>query len=297
VKTAELVLSHSQVDAFSQCPLKWSAGYRMRLSPPERPARLAIGSAWHKVMEFYRKWWAESGDPLHGVQGAQLAANNIVDLVPAAVVDDEIVERMHWMLEGYIERWVETGEDSRWHIMDVEVRFDVPLIEDVSFIGYVDFVKIEKATGRTVIGDTKTTSGKDISKAYYSEDLAFEPQFARYIAAMRRFGVEVDGFEWDAARTDRLKRAMTLEERYGRVHDWTNDAAAERAWSELEVLAGVMLETARGERPVYANPISWVCKARCDFFAGHKLATETGRDFEQACLDYGYVKKEQRGTT
>lgn len=290
----EWSLSHSGADAFSQCPLKWYLNYGAKLNAPVKPERLAVGSAWHKVIEYYRAAQVENPDiePLEQMQRAGWAIAHIRELVPdAAYIDDDLEGRLIWMLTGYIDRWAPS--EKLWRYVATEVKFEVPLLDGgrVTFNGYVDYVKVHRETGEYRAGDTKTSSGKDVSKSYYSADLSFEPQFMRYSHALRACGVPIAAFEWDAARTDQLKRAMTADERYNRVAGSLNPLAVDRAWRELIDLATEIDLMRSGERRVYASPVSWVCKSRCDYHVAHQLAVDTGRAVEQAALDYGFTRR------
>ena len=283
-------LSHSQVDAFSQCRLKWYANYVARLEPVERPARLAIGSAWHKVIEHYRQAQIDGGALGDQVEAAKWTIDHILEFVPSVYVDDEIDERLRWALAGYVERWAEI--EVNWEYLAVEVPIRQPLIGGVTFVGFVDYIKRDRRTGKIRAGDTKTSSGKDLSKEYYSADLSFDPQFMRYAGGLRRAGVEISGFEWDAVRMDKLKRAMVMDERYNRINgDLSNTEAVESAWTTLQELAEEINAVRQGASRIYSTPVAWICKSRCDFYAAHQLAADTGRDFEQACIDYGHKRR------
>lgn len=284
------LISNSQVDSFTRCRMMWHAKYILRLRPPETSLRLTIGSAWHLVLRFYRHaLMLTGGDRGAAIEAARFAMANIREFIPGIDRDEKAAERLPWMLEGYLEVHADTDAD-RWEYLTVEHEFVAPIgTGGLQFGGYVDYIKRDKETGVVVAGDTKSMA-KAVDSASTGTEITFTPQFMRYMAAMARAGeYQPTRFEWDAARTDMLKRKMTIEERIGRISETPKPAALDAAWAELESLVAEIALARAGESPIYGS-IDSTCSWRCDYHRAHVEASVTGDSLETMALAYGFTQ-------
>lgn len=290
------VVSNSQLQAFEQCELKWWARYVARLSPPEKSLRLDIGSAWHEILRYYRQALILTDhDPGEAHEAARFAMSNIRELVPGIDRDELAAERLPWMLEGYLEAYPDDHE--RFEYLAVEYELLVPLGDSgVDFGAYIDYVKRDRRSGRVIAGDTKTAGGKDLSKEAWGMEVTFSAQFMRYAAGLTAEGTyKPRRFEWDSARTDKLKRDMLLSERYARVGPHVSAAAMDAAWDRTILTAKRLValrETNPGENDVLTNP-SFCAPWNCDFYRPHVESSVTGGSFLDMALSYGFKQKER----
>jgi hypothetical protein len=194
-------------------------------------------------------------------------------LTPRGVNEDEDanIELIGWMYEGYKEKWAE--EDIRWQVVAVEHAAEVWLPTNTGRRSNfklkmkIDLVMTD-SKGRVWIWDHK--SGKNLPS---QKDLELDDQFGLYMYGMRKLGYDVHALMYNAARTQRNKGEMLLEDRFSRV-------AMVRTPHELETIA---VEAWRTAKRTYAikpheeerNTDSERCGWRCGFTEACLLGRKT----------------------
>ena len=299
------MVSYSEVSTFRNCALKWHLGYQVGLRPPERIARLDLGSAWDLVLnELFGDQIGAGEDEiekraLRGEVKARWAIANIEDLLPGAVYEKEPEPILHWMLDGYLEMWRE--RDYEFEVLAVQQKISIPTglrtgNETVRFHGYVDAVLRNRKTGKIRLRDAKSASGRDLSSQSWARELQLDDQFGLYPYVMRRMGYDVDTIEYDGARVDKLKREMTPVERFNRVGLYRSPGELDVLW--VEFLNGVreMLATERGTRPITSNPNPMECRWKCSFMDSHLMGRMNGGDYENAARGYGFTDRKKRAS-
>lgn len=215
-----VVFSYSELDAWRQCPLKWSLAYAERWTGATKSSALQRGTDWHEIMATF-----------YGLRAQGVSWNRAYKLawkqhcIPAdGTTQSERQLLMEWMLMGYVERW---RGDEEWQVMAVEVLHEVPLSSRFSLKIRADLIVQLRGSRRLYLVDSKT--GKDLlSEAM----LDVHVQFPLYVWALRKAGIPIWGFICDNARTQRNKEQakQPLESRFRRTLVYHSDA-------ELRIIA------------------------------------------------------------
>lgn len=303
----DIVITHSELDAYRQCPLKWFLAYNQRWTKQERPDDhpLTKGILWHEVMDVHYTGlkniqdgvWAEQ-------QGLDQIARDVSALLWDGPEQTELQKLVWWMYQGHLAKY---GRDEQWEILAVEVKFQARL-QDPSGVksrillkGKLDLVVRDRATGKIWIVDHK--SGQNLPDQM---ELDISDQFSLYSWLLRQAGIPVIGVIHSANRTmmnkgddpanwdgdkpliSNIKR-QTLEQRLRRTlinfGDSELDAIARDAWA---VAANAYPEHADFERlPMYSSPDPRNCGWKCDFLEAHLMARK-GRPIVSALNGLGF---------
>lgn len=247
-------VSYSEISDFRQCKLKhrygWVEGWRQT-----KPARaLRLGTLWHQVMEAHY---------VGSVDGVEMSPRGVVESsVPTTVTrgilkglsnEEDFSELLKWMFLGY--RKFYKGEDLE--ILDAEETWVVELPNPRTHVTHLK-VKLDlvaRLDGRLVVMDHKSgAQGLDAS------DLEIDPQFAFYVWAARQKGFEVDLAVRNWAKTARLKRDMTLEERFIRHEQIITEKMLDRSIEDLQRDLEIMALGHDTRSP--GKDCSWKCSFR-----------------------------------
>lgn len=290
-------VSYSQISSFRQCPLKWQLQKVDNLVSPVEHPRRALGSAWHSVLEAHYRTFQRNDAEGHGRNLIEAYAAAEYEIERAGL-DAEGQETLRWMYDGYVELY---DDDADWEILEVEYEFSVPLarIGKVSYHyhGFIDLIVRERSTGNVYIVDHKSSRGKDATKAAWQRESDLDDQFAGYQAAMqlkiaKKLRLPVTGTVYALARTDKLKRDMVLEERFGRYRAYRSEQTLEATWDDLIATTRAMHSVRTGRMAVWSAPTPDRCGWGCDFVEPHLMARATGRSVADAAIAYGFVVKE-----
>ena len=230
-----IMISPSEIATMRQCPLKHQLAYderwtkeRSDLSHP-----LAFGTLWHLVIQTHREV-IRSGDTLYQ---AKIEVGNIL----LGIDDPEVVDLLSWMYMGYVEKW---GADLDWEILAIEFAAEVELPPPPGvFPQFLFRLKLKldllvRWQGRIWVVDEK--SCKTLPKRF---ELDLDDQFGLYYWAVNQLGYDVFGAIYSASRKERLKRPMTLDERFDRI-------LLSRGRKELDTIA---LEAWQTAHSTYSN--------------------------------------------
>lgn len=309
----DVIITHSEIDAYRRCPLMWALAYRDKWRIPEGDREeghaLTKGTLYHDVMEIHYKGlqqiqrgaWSEE-------QGMDHIARGVAELLwPQDGSDQsELQSLVWWMYQGYVEKY---GKDSQWEILAVEVKFQARLKNPDGtpskylLKGKLDLVVRDRKTGKIWIVDHK--SGANLPDQM---ELDIADQFGLYAWLLREAGIEVIGAIHSANRTTRnqgdrpenqdengepLKastKKQTLDQRMRRTllnrGDKELDSIARDA---LAVAINAYPEAAgREPLPIYSAPkptmggCNW-----CDFLDAH-LQARKGRSIQSALTEQGF---------
>lgn len=295
------IVSYSELDAYRQCPLKHQLGYLERWVPATESAALARGTGWHAaVMEphyGFLKLVQESGHQLedwrHSDQLETIVREHCLDLVQKAVADSglpsEEQELLLWMYEGYVKKW---GLDPLLRVLAVEHNAVVPLLEPTGRKSRFRIkVKIDLVVRRMDLPNTPIAIVDHKSGAQLPNDkeLDIDDQFGLYEWLMRSVGKPVFQSIHNAARTQRNKTPMALDDRFARK-------PMARGEIELDNIAADALLAAKASRrpgPRYSSPNPGQCKWKCDFLGPH-LAARKGADIRDVLVGMGYRQSFER---
>lgn len=256
-----VVISFSEIDAFRQCPFKHHLAYQQRWNAAEDKPHLALGTAWHEILE-------EHYNPA-GRDQAKI--DRLLGYREELVTPRQ--ELLQWMYEGYVERW--TAEDKAWHFEQCEFKAFCPLPNPHGgpsrFMLKVKIDIVATQRGRRWLWDHKT--GKSMP---HSKDLDFDDQFGLYTWLMRELGYKVSGSLHNFARTQRNKGAMEMDQRFSRIVMTRTDRELDQIAREAYLTAERMWPETPGPIPE-RNPDSERCKWRCDYTEACLTGRKGGR--------------------
>jgi hypothetical protein len=308
------------MSTYMQCPLKHYLAYTAGLvEPPEqRRPGLALGSAFHKMLEARYLTFKEADQKSRprDIEQANVASwqalGEMLDSGREVLSEDQRTS-LEWMLDGYNETY---GTEYNWEILDVERPVETPLCtlndgREIKLIGRIDLVVREKS--RVWLVDFKTMRGKNASAMAWVRERDLDWQFTLYQALMVRDAeIEIargerDGTFWNstwradkpagaiyaAIRTDALKRQMTSDERFGRHIILRSPASLERALQNAEAVVRHMaaVQDPINPLPVFSAPDPQMCGWKCSYREVHLHADATGRDYAEVAADWGFVPK------
>lgn len=212
-------VSHSELDALRQCELKHHLAYRELWQADKTARALSLGTRWHRVLECHYRGLA--GIPFPEEWEEDELPRTIDDLLWENGGQTEEQEKCEWMWGGYLEHWGMVERD--WEILDVESKVRTWLYNPAGnrttfrMNGRIDMlVRDHSAGGGLFIVDHKSISRRDLSKSL-EKDLAFDDQSAIYTRCKQREGLDIRGVIFNHARSDKLQREMTLDERFRRT--------------------------------------------------------------------------------
>lgn len=302
----DLIVTHSELDAYRRCPLMWMLAYKERWTLQERDDEHALtkGILYHEVMEQHYLALQKHGQNATGLAVAEARAR---DLLWTGADQSELQALVWWMYTGYVAKY---GADPQWEILGVEVKFQARLKGRYFLKGKLDLVIRERKTLKIWIVDHK--SGANLPTEM---ELDIADQFGLYSWLLREGGIVVAGAIHSANRTtmnqgdraenwttleDGTEKALkanikrqTLEQRMKRTllarGDRELDAIANDAWATA-VNAYPQFD-GRGQLPIYSSPkptmggCGW-----CDFLEPHLMARK-GRDIRTALEEFGFEQR------
>jgi hypothetical protein len=288
VAPAPLVISWSEVDAWRQCPYKWSLSYYERWTSPllVSPA-LARGTLWHQVMEIHYGCLQQGGK-------LSQALDSVGDFLKVVEAEETDVSLILWMYAGYVQMWAE--DDRDWQILGVEGRLELPLVSDIHVKCRLDLV-IRDSQGRVWLIDHKTCRNLPSG-----QELDLDDQFGLYQWLLRKAGRPAFGIFHNAARTQQNQGPMVLTDRFKR-------STTVRIDSELDTLAEEILSTALEIRRARAELASGAstnlvtprhpdperCRWRCGYTAPCLLGRKTSHERTQRMLvDLDFIQDFKR---
>lgn len=283
-------VGQSELKDFRQCPLKHKFRWRDGWFQPEAGDASWTGTLWHAVLaSHYRAKQALQAQRLESTytpaQALIVMRKTINELAELYELDEEKADLLNWMAEGYIERW---GIDEDWWIEKVEERLVVPIIdpdtgEDSGFaIRFTAdlMVRIKSLGMRLAIVDNKSIAAQGVTGKL---DLDIDDQLGIYIRGMARLDPNdppILGM-LNQARRDRLKRPMTLSERFFRP----TSTRTPRELDEIERDALADLRRMHGAenlRRPSSSPNPRQCGWSCDFKEAHIVLRKSGGDYQHA---------------
>lgn len=278
-----VVVRHSRLKDFRQCPLKHELTWNQRWTG-EPSLASQLGTAWHEVLESHyteiRNQQREHLDthPHRNLRNFLLRTDPVEDRAWATIDKyPEFAETLDWMYEGYREQH---GFDETWQILAIEEEIEAPLRDadgnPTRFVlqWHTDLLVRDLSTGYIQVIDHKSTKEK-----LRQIDIDLDDQFGLYVLGWRRIGVPAMIPVCNQARTEKLKRPMTLDERFARLNSYRTDielhnierdtVAACRALTSLDV-----------QNDPYSAPDPRVCGWRCSVKEIHMIMRKSKDPWE-----------------
>lgn len=289
-------VGQSELATFRQCPLlhkfRYREGWYLPLTHGEASQKSEIGTMWHAVLAaHYRvKQMTEAAGERYTVERASevmaMAAAEIVDMYE---MDGEAAEEREalllWMRDGYLERW---GTDEDWEIVSTEQRLVVPVADpdapgaepEFGIRTNTDLVVRVRSLGRLAIVDHKTVESQGVWGTF---DVDLDDQLGLYTRGYARLAPADPPIYamLNQSRRDKLKRPMTLTERFARPHS----TRTRRELDEIErdALADFRrMHGAENLRRPSSSPNPKQCAWKCDFKEAHIALRRSGGDWDEA---------------
>lgn len=175
----------SEVSDFLRCRLKHKLRWNDGWVPRKPNGKLFFGSMFHMFLETLY----QTKDPDKAMESMK---NYFEDTDKSLMLDnemDELWEMASKIAENYLATWWEN--DQNWNVLATELRFEIPLDEEITFTGTMDII-FEDEDGFIRIGDHKTAS----SISSYEEKIEMDRQISRYMWALQQIQKGV-GFVYD----------------------------------------------------------------------------------------------------
>jgi PD-(D/E)XK nuclease superfamily len=272
-----IVIRHSEIADFRQCPLKHRLSWVEGWHDPVREAGGArdLGQIWHEVLairyrELQKTYPHSRGEEDEFESRVSDAVSHVIERAHS-----EHRETLWWMYDGYVEEY---GIDPELEVLSVEETLQVPFHDedDQPLVIEVDgvrrpilyswttdiFARIRTMRGLFVI-DTKSTA-----QPLGQMDIDLSDQFGLYTVAWRRLGENVRGQMVNQVKTKKLQRPMTLSERYDRKYSIRTPAELRNIELDAVDTIYAMLGERNRRRP-YSSPDPRTCGWKCDFKEPH----------------------------
>lgn len=183
-------LTNSMRNKFASCHRAFKFCYEDLKRPIKTSDALNFGTAMHKLLECY--WIGVAASPQ---------------------VDDEYTNKtLKALFEGYRAKWGETDK-ATYETIGTEIRFDAPLMNPETggtsktfhLSGKIDALAKEKATGKVVIVEHKTTSQDIGPGSEYWRKLPIDGQVSGYYCGAEALGHEASTCLYDVIRKPTIK--------------------------------------------------------------------------------------------
>jgi hypothetical protein len=173
------------------------------------------------------------------------------------------------MYEGYNQLY---GLDEQWEVIEFESTLTVPMMPGVLYEWTTDLLVFDHGLQKLRVVDAKSTKNP-LRKI----DTDLSDQLGLYIKAQTLRGTPVADGITNQARTEKLKRPMTLDERFARIPTYRSPVELDNIWYDAQTTVRKMLEAqAEGIFP-HSNPDPRVCGWKCDFVEAHLILRKTPR--------------------
>lgn len=203
-------LTHSARSKFQACPRAYNIAYVQKIRPVESSAALAFGTAIHALLEVY---WNNLQKDLEDSDFGPVL-KSIPDLYDQAKA---------WaLILGYAQKW-RASDVETYNTVCVEAPFQAPLMNPETgalsrtwaLAGKIDGIIEEKATGKTVILEHKTTSMDVAPGADYWLKLPIDGQVSGYYVGAQALGFDCRDCVYDVIRKPSIKplKATPVEAR------------------------------------------------------------------------------------
>lgn len=291
-----ILVGQSELADFRQCPLKhkfrWIDGWHLPVTHVEANVKSTIGTQWHHVQacHYRAKQEVEAAGDVYTVE----MARNVMTLATQEIIDlygmdnesgDEREALLMWMASGYLERY---GVDPDWEILAIEERLVVPIVDpdarravpEFALRFTADLVVRLRSLGRRVIIDNKTVESQGVWGTF---DIDLDDQLGIYTRGLARLDPDDPPIYamLNQVRRDKLKRPMTLTERFMRPKSTRTtrelDEIERDALSDLRRMHG-----AENLRRPSSAPNPKQCAWKCDFKEPHIVLRRSGGDWDEA---------------
>jgi putative RecB family exonuclease len=154
---ADMYLSYSQISTYMACPLKYKFHYMDAVEPEFTPVSLAFGAAIHEAVATYYQ---------NRLEGNNLSPSEMLGVYRHEWMKQENIRFFNGDNEASLAAKAEqlltvfhSGISLTTIILGVEERFDMPMDNMPSFLGFIDLIEQDAENNITIV-DLKTASKK-----------------------------------------------------------------------------------------------------------------------------------------
>lgn len=187
----KMLISHSEVEAKTQCAKKHDYAHNQKLQPIGHSMALNRGNAGHTMLEVFFLA-IKAGTPTEKAKMLAMSAPKLKEY-PIEAVGEAMALVMPWIDNV----WPGLG----WKIIEVEKEFRVPITDTLIFPFKCDL--LIEYRGEIFFVDHKFTYD-----AYSDEVIEVLAQLPKYIGGIRKLGIPVVGGKYNFFRTRKLKNVM-----------------------------------------------------------------------------------------
>lgn len=257
------IVRHSEMADFRQCPLKWWLKWVQQWNPRETSEASTMGTAWHEVMAHHHRF-LQQAPPNMDTMEVRRALGPVFDYFQ----ETDFYDRLVWMYDGYLEKY---GLDPDWEILEFETTQTVQMMPGVLYEWTTDVLVLDIRLNKIQVVDAKSTKNP-LRKI----DTDLSDQLGLYVKAQSLRGdYLVMGGITDQARTEKLKRPMTLDERFARIPTYRSAIELDNIWLDAKRTVRKMLEYRESGEIPYSAPDPRICGWKCDFVESHLILRKT----------------------
>jgi CRISPR/Cas system-associated exonuclease Cas4 (RecB family) len=187
-------ISNSETSAWFKCKTSYYFAFVMKIEKIKRSEALTRGIIGHEILADYYSVLKETKSHDTAVHSAQ---SFMLRWVMDNPDDTNIVMELKTLLERYWGYW---GGHPDWEILHVEDAFDLEITADFQMPMRLDLLVKEVSTGRIYLVDHKFCYD-----FWSQDDITLSPQFAKYVAALKANGINVDGCLLNQIRYRKMK--------------------------------------------------------------------------------------------
>lgn len=283
-----------------RCQLAYKLTYAEGLSSPPSD-KMVQGSAFHALMQGHYEAFRDSDarkQPRDLTEARHRGALRLKEYMRGeglGRVNEEMMDLLRWQYAGYVDLYGTDLDFDQFLVID-EKRV-VPLITykgiRVSLKVTADLIAHQAKWDRWLLLDHKCRGGVDAAKQAFKKENQLDPQRALYAASYSMQGskkgrIPIFAAYHNVVRSDKLKREMTLLERFARSPIFYGETELLAVWDEARELAKRAVEIRLGVGPkIYSSPDPLTCGLSCSWTQPHLTSRATGRDVVQVAIEYG----------
>ena len=189
------LLTNSMRSKFNACHRAYKIAYVDMVRPVKASDALTFGTAMHALLEAY--WGGQESLALTG--------------------DDYADVTLRCLYEGYKARW-EAEDAERYERVGAEFGFEVPLMNPETggvsktwkLAGKIDAIAKDRATGRHIIVEHKTTSQDIGPGSDYWKKLPIDGQVSGYYVGAQVAGYDAQNCVYDVIRKPAIKPSSSI---------------------------------------------------------------------------------------
>lgn len=213
-------VSNSEVSAWLTCERQYYYEYDLKLEPIKKSDTLNTGILGHEILADYYERRQNGESHTSAASNARIKLQGY--LASHGMFAFQIVLTVDRLLSGYWELYA----SDNWTILAVEKEYTVPLTDDFEYVMKLDLLVRDNDTGETLLVDHKFVYD------FYSEDaMQLNPQFPKYMGALRFAGIPVNKAILNQIRFREMKNPST-EQVYKRSPYKPSKAKVENAVRE-----------------------------------------------------------------